>query len=71
MAERECGAFHFELGPEQVGQLVGVQSMEQNSSDWYGRDARYGLGRRECQNLQQRLQVCSFSLLSYMPCPTQ
>jgi hypothetical protein len=36
---------------------VGVQSLEQNATDWYGRDPRFGMGRRECKHLESKVQV--------------
>lgn len=44
----------------QISQPVGVQSLSQNKTDWYGRDARYGVGRRECEYINPELQVCAF-----------
>ncbi|KAK9906760.1 hypothetical protein WJX75_007525 [Coccomyxa subellipsoidea] len=40
-----------------ISQPVGVQSLSQNKTDWYGRDARYGVGRRECEYINPELQV--------------
>lgn len=41
----------------QVGQAVGVQWLDQNSTDWYGRNPQFGIGRRECRYLDAELQV--------------
>ncbi|CAL8462169.1 g1700 [Coccomyxa elongata] len=41
----------------QVTQPVGVQYLNQSATDWYGRDPRYGVGRRECEHIKPELQV--------------
>ena len=49
----------------QVTQPVGVQSLNQSATDWYGRDPRYGVGRRECEYITPELQVCALTLWPY------
>ena len=41
----------------QVGQPVGVQGLAQAPTEWYGRDRRFGMGRRECKYLPLHIQV--------------
>ncbi|EIE24267.1 hypothetical protein COCSUDRAFT_65824 [Coccomyxa subellipsoidea C-169] len=40
-----------------ISQPVGVQSLSQNATEWYGRDPEYGVGRRECKYIKPELQV--------------
>ncbi|KAK9842464.1 hypothetical protein WJX81_001323 [Elliptochloris bilobata] len=40
-----------------VGQPAGVQGLAQAPTEWYGRDRRYGMGRRECKYLPLHIQV--------------
>ena len=34
-----------------------AEGLDQNSTDWYGRDPQFGIGRRECKYLDVKLQV--------------
>ena len=43
----------------QVGGPVGVQALNQSGNDWYSRSQAYGMGRRECRNVEPQLQVTS------------
>ena len=43
----------------QVGQPVGVQSLNQGSNEWYGRSPDYGMGMRGCKHLEPQFQVCA------------
>ena len=47
------------LTATQVGGPVGVQALNQSGSDWYSRSQAYGMGRRECRNVEPQLQVSS------------
>ena len=51
----------------QVGQPVGVQGLAQAATEWYGRDRRYGMGRRECKYLPLHIQARAGIFM--WPCP--
>ena len=34
-----------------------MQALNQSGNDWYSRSQAYGMGRRECRNVEPQLQV--------------
>jgi hypothetical protein len=51
----------------QVGQPVGVQGLAQAATEWYGRDRRFGMGRRECKYLPLHIQARARACMSDRP----
>ena len=46
---------------------MGVQGLAQAPTEWYGRDRRFGMGRRECKYLPLHIQARSAPALGASP----